>query len=335
MKTCLCLPLLVVVVFLILGLKTESEPSRILLVLHKLSDHLAYYDVETGRELASVPTAAFPHEMCLSPDRKTLYITEYGCRGVEAPGQGGNTIAVFDVKSKKRIATISTGDYNRPHGIVARNGKLFVTSEPTQRLLVFDLQTHSLLQAISTEQLISHLVNVSPDGKTAYTTNIGSNSITAIDLANGKIVKHLSLLTRPEGLVFSPDGKLMYVVNRESAAVSVVDTLTKEQVGLIRTGKGPVRITISPDGKRIIFPLFHSDAVQIADTQTLKVTQTIPVGRQPVGMALSPDGKLVFVSCELDQTVFVISLETSQVIRKIKTGVGPDSMVCMFASELQ
>jgi YVTN family beta-propeller protein len=198
------------------GSSRSLDKGRVLLVLHKFENFLGYYDVGTGKELGRVDTGVFPHEMALSPDRTRVYITEYGCRGVESEGQGSNAIAVVDLKARKRIGTISTEQYNRPHGIVARNGKLFVTSEPTRRLLIFDLKSEELLHAIDTGQLVSHLVNVSPDGKTAFTSNIRSNSLTAIDPIAGKAVKQIPLLVRPEGMVFSPDGGLLYVVNRRA-----------------------------------------------------------------------------------------------------------------------
>jgi YVTN family beta-propeller protein len=331
---------LIVACILVIVLQTMSssrslDKGRILLVLHKFENFLGYYDVGTGKELGRVETGVFPHEMTLSPDRTKVFITEYGCRGVESEGQGSNTIAVVDLKARKRIGTISTEQYNRPHGIVARDGRLFVTSEPTQRLLIFDLQTERLVHAVNTEQLVSHLVNVSPDGKTAFTSNIRSNSLTAIDPVAGKVIKHIPLLVRPEGMVFSPDGRLLYVVNRESEAISIVDTGKLATIGEIPTGKGPVRIVVTPDGQRLAFPLFHADQVQIADTRTAKVTHTIPVGKQPAGTTISPDGELVFVSCELEKTVYVLSLKENQIVTKIGTGEGPDAMICMDATELR
>lgn len=317
-------------------LSSGSETGgNVLVVLHKFDNFLGYYDVATGQELARIPTGKFPHELCLSPDRTRIYVTEYGERGVDVAGPGGNTIGVFDLRQKKRVGTISTGRYNRPHGIVARAGKLFATSEPTKTLLIYDLGTGQLLHAVSTGQQTSHMVNVAPDGRTAYTANIGSNSLTAIDAASGKVLKQIPVLTRPEGMAFSPDGTLLYVVNRESKAIAIIDTGKKEMIGKIETGNGPVRIAITPDGKHLAFPLFHADAVQVADTATRKVTQTIAVGRQPAGTTISRDGKLLFVSCELERTVYVVSLDSYRVVNKISTGNGPDAMACLEASEVK
>jgi YVTN family beta-propeller protein len=314
---------------------TSPLEGRALIVLHKLGASLGCYDVATRRELFRLPTADFPHELCLSPDRRRLYVTEYGLRGVESKGEGGNTVAVFDLRARERVATLSTGEHRRPHGIVAdTGGRLYVTSEPEHKLVIFRLEDRSLFHVVDVEQDLPHVVAVSPDGRTAVTANIGPGTLSAVDVMMGVVLRQVKVLDRPEGMAFSPDGRLLYVVNRESAAVSIVDAVKYEVVGRIDTGQGPVRIAITPEGGRIAFPLFHQDAVQIADTATRMVTYTVPVGKQPAGTTMSRDGELLFVSCELERTVYVLSVSDGEVLATISTGEGPDAMACLELTEV-
>jgi YVTN family beta-propeller protein len=301
-----------------------------LVALHKLAHTLCGYDVASGRELFRLATRPYPHELCLAPDRRRLYVTEYGLRGVESTGAGGTTIGVYDLQRRERVSTISTRGYERPHGVATHpSGYLFVTSETAGKLLIFDLGAEALLRAVDTGQELPHITNVAPDGQTVYAANIGSDSLTAIDVATGAVLQQIPALKRPEGMVFSPDGEWLYVVNRESDAIAIVDTKAQRMVGQIPTGRGPARIVITPDGERLAFPLFFADAAQVASVRTRQVTRTIPVGRQPAGAAMSRDGKLLFVSCELENAVYVISLDSYEVITKIATDEGPDSMVCL------
>ncbi len=314
---------------------TSPLEGRALVVLHKLEASLGCYDVASGRELFRLPTADFPHELCLSPDRRRLYVTEYGLRNVEAEGAGGNTVAIFDLRARARVGTLSTGVYRRPHGVAADSGgRLYVTSEPRRTLLVFRLEDQSFFHVVDVGQEIPHVVAVSPDGRTAVTANIGSGSLTAVDVMMGVVLRQVKVLERPEGMAFSPDGKLLYVVNRESAAVSIVDAIKLETVGRIDTGKGPVRIAITPEGGRIAFPLFHEDAVQIADTRAKAVIHTIPVGKQPAGATLSADGELLFVSCENERQVYVISVAAGEIQSTIATGEGPHATACLDLGEV-
>jgi YVTN family beta-propeller protein len=314
---------------------TSLLEGRALAVLHKLEASLGLYEVASGRELFRLPTAEFPHELCLGSDRKRLYVTEYGLRGVESEGEGGRTIAVFDLTARERVGTLSTGEYRRPHGIAAdHGGRLFVTCEPQRSLLVYRLEDGSFLHVVDVDQEIPHVVAVSPDGRTAFTANIGSGTLSAVDVMMGVVLRHVDVLERPEGMAFSPDGKVLYVVNRESAAVSIIDPVKITTVGRIDTGQGPVRIVTTPDGSRIAFPLFHQDAVQIADTASRKITHTIPVGKQPEGTTISADGELLFVSCELERKVYVIALADGEVLATVSTGKGPDAMVSLDLTEV-
>jgi len=309
--------------------------DRVLVVLHKLEDSFGYYDVRSGRQLHLLKTRSYPHEICLSPDRKKIYIAEMGVRGVESEGPGGHTVAVYDVGTRAHLSTIDTAPYDRPHGIAAhRNGRLFVTSESTRHLLIYDLEDESLIHAVPLEQELAHMVSVSGDGRSAYTANIGSNTITQVDVASASVVRHIGVLERPEGMAFSPDGATIYVVCRESRAVAVVDAGQGQMADRIETGHGPVRVVISPDGKRLAIPLFHSDAVQIVDVESRRVTHTIPVGRYPAGTAMSRDGELVFMACEAENKVYVFSMDRLEIVSEIETRNGCDAMVCLDAGEL-
>jgi YVTN family beta-propeller protein len=309
--------------------------GRALAVLHKLEDTLGVFEVATGREIFRVPTGRFPHEMCLSPDGRRLLVSEYGLRGVESEGEGGNTVGVFGVRERTRVCEVSLDGYRRPHGIAAhRSGRVFVTCEPQDALLVLRLEDGARLHAVAVGQRLPHIVAVSPDGLTAVTANMGTGTLTAVDPERGVPLRHVRVLERPEGMAFSPDGRLLYVVNRESDAVAVVDTSCFEMVGRIDTGRGPVRVAITPDGSRIGFPLFFGDAVQLADTATLRVTHTVPVGRQPAGTTLSADGELLFVSCEMERRVYVVSLAEGRVVATIATGEGPDAMAALELDEV-
>ncbi len=313
----------------------NKETDYTLLVLHKLEHSFGYYDVWSGEQLASIETLDYPHEICLDPDRKRIYIAEMGVRGIESEGAGGHTIAVFDLKTRKQVSTIDTGKFDRPHGVATWGDRLYVTSESTKNLLVYDLETEALISAVHLDQDCAHMVGVAPDGKAAYTANIWSNTLTEVDTRELKVTRHIPVPERPEGMVFSPDGKLMYCVCREARTVAVVDCEKGEMVDSIETGHGPVRVVITPDGKRLAIPLFHAAAVEVAETGSLKVTHTIPVGPHPAGTCMSPDGKLVFMSCEDENLVYVFDMETLEIVQKISTGNGADAMVCLYAREME
>lgn len=304
-----------------------------LIILHKLEDSFGYYDVNSGRQFNVIKTRPYPHEICLDPARKNIYIAEMGVRGIESEGPGGHTVAVYDIKSGNLVSVIDTGIYDRPHGITSSGNRLFVTSESTKNLLIYNLLTEDLICPVYLGQECAHMVTVSPDGKTAYTANIWSNNITAVNIEQCRVINHIPVPERPEGMVFSPNEKLIYCVCREAGCVAIIDRKRAEMTHKIETGNGPVRIAISPDGYTLYIPLFHSAAVQFADTRTRKVISTMQVGPHPAGICISPDSKIIFISCEEENMVYAISAETCEIINRIETGAGADAMVCLFTSE--
>ncbi len=65
--------------------------------------------------------------------------------------------------------------------------------------------------------------SVSPDGKTLYVANAGSDDVSAIDLATGRGAAHLAVGRNPRGLALSPDGSRLYVNNTLDGTLSIFD----------------------------------------------------------------------------------------------------------------
>ena len=70
-------------------------------------------------------------------------------------------------------------------------------------------------------------VAVSPDGKYAYVTLGGKNSVSVIDTAKGAVDTSVPLITvgrEPWGIAVTPNGNTVYVANKRDSTVSVIDT---------------------------------------------------------------------------------------------------------------
>jgi YVTN family beta-propeller protein len=313
----------------------------VLLVLNKLNHSLGVYSVPQGRRLLELETLPFPHELCLSPDRRRLYVSEYGSATAETPGLGGCSVGVFDLAAACRIGSLSIAPHDRPHGIVAHpTGLVLVTSETHGRLFVFDTKRTGVLaiktrNAIVTGGLLPHCLALSPNGRIAAVAHLGSQNVAFVDPEHARVLAILKVGARPEGMVFSPEGLWLYVVNRESGCLSVIDVPGRREVDRIPTGFGPVRVAMTPDGSTLVVPLYFADTVQIIETRTRAVVATIPVGQRPIGTTLSPDGQHAFVACELERRVHVISLRTRKVVLTVPTGDGPEAMVCLTRAEVE
>src|SRR5580704_13405589 len=83
------------------ALQAASTPASALLVLEKEQNTLVIVDPASLTIVARVPVGNDPHEVAVSDDGKTAYVSNYG------GGAGGYaTIAVVDLAAQKALAPI-------------------------------------------------------------------------------------------------------------------------------------------------------------------------------------------------------------------------------------
>ena len=116
-----------------------------LVVVCKSDFRLVLLDPASGNVLAKLPTGLGPHEVAVSPDGRSAYVSNFGRYSVYPAGdmehdKAGNSITVVDLMERKVKATFDLGTHTGPHGmIVSRDGKrMWVTTETPQAVLELD-----------------------------------------------------------------------------------------------------------------------------------------------------------------------------------------------------
>src|SRR5580692_10145575 len=119
--------------------------AETLVVVCKSDFQLALVDPATEKVLVRLPTGRGPHEVAVSPDGRTAYVSNFGRYSVYPAGdtdhdKASNTITVIDLVNRKVKATFDLGTHAGPHGmIVSHDGKLLlVTTETPQAVLELD-----------------------------------------------------------------------------------------------------------------------------------------------------------------------------------------------------
>ena len=312
-----------------------------LLVANKSDDTVDLIDLETGESVATVPTGHAPHEIAVSADGARAVITNYGDR--DAPG---NSLTVIDIGHAKRLATIDLGVHSRPHGVVfVGEDRVAVTTEGSAHLLVVDLGEQQILQAVGTEQEISHMVVAVPDGSRAFVANIGSGTVTAIDLVTGSKISDIATGEGAEGIAITPDGREIWVGNRAADTLSIIDSATLEILATLPCPGFPIRVAFTPDGDRALVSAARSGEVVVFDArqrQELKRTQldlsNAPDASKrlfgdrfgespvPVGLVISPDGETAWVAATQADAVVVVDPRHLVVRDLLQAGHEPDGM---------
>ena len=133
------------------------------------------------------------------------------------------------------------------------------------------------------------VIAITPNGKTAYVTNGGSNTVTPINTATGKAIK---VGRFPLSIAITPNGKTAYVANYgsgngPSATVTPINTVTSKAGKAIRVGgygAFPINIAITPNAKTayvvITGDVFAAPGLVVPiQTATNKAGKPINVGK--------------------------------------------------------
>jgi YVTN family beta-propeller protein len=326
-------------------LARSAAAADLLIVLNKSDNTASILDAKTGAARATVPVGKAPHEVEVLADGKTAAVSNYGTRE-----EAGRTLTLIDIGRGAAIATIDLPEGARPHGLKAlSDGRLLVTAEGLKELLVVDPKARRVALRILTARETSHMVAASPDARRAYVANIGSGSVTVVDLAEGKVVKDIPTGEGAEGIAISPDGREVWVTNRGADTVSVLDTKALAIAATLKVPQFPIRVKLTPDGKRALVSCARSGDVAVFDAASRKEIKRIAIDREavpgsadrlfstrfgqspvPVGLLIAPDGKRAWVASTNADVVSAIDLDALTVVGRVTAGKEPDGLAGIF-----
>jgi YVTN family beta-propeller protein len=299
------------------------------LILHKAGSALGFYD-RSGQLIDTVPVGTHPHEMVLSTDGRHVYVVDNGVMLLTDSGDGGNTVSIVDITNRKRVGVISLDRFRRPHGIGLdrQTGRLFVTTELPDRLLMLDPAARRVMRDYDTHGRTPHMVTLGPGGGVAYVSNSNSAQVAAIDIQSGEATI-IPTGESPQGGALSPDGRRLYVTNRDASSIAIIDTASRRKVGAIDTGPAPNRVAVTPDGGLLVYSLGKGAAVGFADPRSAEVVGKVPLEGSIVSLSLSPDGTQAYAAAQELDRVYLISVPMRKLVATIQTppGAGPDPVI--------
>jgi YVTN family beta-propeller protein len=302
-----------------------QSPSPALLVLEKGDEQLAIVDPSSLKVVGRVPSGGAPHEVVASDDGQFAYISNY------ASEKGTlKTLSVIDLTSQKAMPPVDLGALRAPHGLAFADGKVYFTAEANKVIGRYDPASHQVDWVLGTGQNVTHMMVLSKDLKTIFTSNIGSDSICIIEPGggrNGWNVTAIPVGQGPEGLDLSPDGREVWAANSGQGSVSVIDVAAKRVTASldVKTQRSN-RLKFTPDGKLVLISDDGGGEVVFVDASSRKERKRLKVGKGPEGTLVQPDGAKAYVALSGENAVAVIDLKSLEVTAKIATGMGPDGL---------
>lgn len=314
----------------------SKTPRPALVVLDKDESELAIVDPGTLQVLGRVKTGPIPHEVAVSADGKIAMATNYGAH------QDGTTLSVIDLDAQKEIHRVELkdvvgphgekfGDLVGPHGAEFFRGKFYFTAEGSKKIARYDPATNRVDWTHEIGQNRTHMLVIARDGKTIYTSNVNSDTVTAVEEANADGSKWTNTVIAvgkgPEGIDLSPDGKEVWAANSGDGTVSVIDTATKKVTATVNVGtKHSNRVKFTRDGKLVLISDLGSGDLVVMDARTRKEVKRLNLGSSTEGILMVPDGAKAFVAVSGDNKVAVVDLKTLEVAKTFETGKDPDGM---------
>ena len=310
----------------IFGVSTLAAalPSPALIVLNKEDAMLVIVDPATGKVTGKVPTGESPHEVVVSADGKTAFVTNYGSK------TPGNSLSVIDLVGQKELRRVDLAPMTKPHGIAIADGKIWFTAETNKLVGRYDPVTNRIDSLLGTGQNSTHMVMLNRDSSLIFTANISGNSISIFSKsANGATWNQtvVPVGKGPEGMDLSPDGRELWAAHSQDGGVSIIDLATRAVSATFDVGtKRSNRIKFTTDGKHALVSDLAGGELVVVDVATRRVVKRIALGKAPEGILIEPSGARAYIAVSGDNFIAVIDLKTFVVSAKLLPGGGPDGM---------
>jgi YVTN family beta-propeller protein len=317
----------VLVVFVLVtgtGAVAEDTPSPALLVLHKGENAMAIVDPSSGKVVGHVPTGQDPHELVVSDDGKLAFASNYA-----APGpRGGNSLSVIDIANRKELHRVELSPLMRPHGLWFSDGKLYFTAEGSMAIARYDPGTNKVDWLLGLGQDRTHMILVSKDQKTIFTSNVSSNTISIIERGNtfpGGPPPGFGG-PPPGGPGGPPPGGRGGPPQRGPGGGPGGGPNWKQTI--VAVGRGPEGFDLSPDGRELWTAHMGDGGISVIDVASRKVTHTIDAGaRAPNRLKFTPDGKLALLSEIRGGDLVVVETATRSVVKRLPLGRGASGIL--------
>jgi len=287
------------------------KSSYQLFVARFMDSDLIILDSATGRETGRIEFGfgANPSDLLLSPDLKTLYVSN----------RGHDEIAVVDVKSLRVKSKVKTGLHPHFMDFTPDGRYLIVVNNQDDKATILDASTLAVAGEPRIDDGASGIA-VTGDGRFAYIPSIYQNNISVIDLEKMERVSTIKSLG-PMSIVIPPGSNLAYFCSHRDR-VSILDTRTNRVVGSIPAGDTPNHIRLSKDGRKLFVANALSNDLTVIGIEKREVLREIKTGVEPTSSALSPDGKFLFVANygggSNQGSISVIDVEMLEEVTRIK-----------------
>lgn len=309
------------------GPATRAALTGTVVVVNQQSDTVTLIDLKTMEAYRNVPVVAAPHEAAVSPDGRSVLVTNYNRQGVGPQ----KTLSLIALPSGDTLKTIDLGEYRAPHDVRWVDGsRVVVTAEASQALLLVNVQSGAIERVFKTDVGVPHMLALSTDQTRLYCSNM--RGVTAFDFKTGQKIKDVQTGKECEGVGVTPDGRWVWAGNRAEDTISIIDTRTLEVTKRIASPGFPYRVQFTPNGQWALIPHAQASSLVVADVAKQAILKSVPLGLTKVekpstaGVSPHPDNRHAFVTVRNDNSMLVLDLVSGATLARVEVQNSPDGV---------
>ena len=306
-----------------------------LIMVDKMGSRVLFFGPKGDREVGEVRPAGDPtlrpHELALSPDGHTAYVSVYGDGVFGRNPHPGHTIAIIDLASRRMIGSIDVSPYRAPHGMqVDAAGRLYVACDLDQKVLVIDPSSRRIEAAIDVGEA-GHWIALAPQVGRVYVSGHGSQPfISVIDAQARRVIDRIPIEGGTMGISVSPDGRTVLAADARQPILHIISTRTDREIGQVRVTdyeRGLYKVFYSPDG-RYVLTCLPTGQINIFRAADLDAPQRIvhSPGTALMGFAFAEDGQTALTGNHGEGTVSRIDLASGRITQTFAAGKGVETL---------
>ncbi len=291
-----------------------------LVVVEENAGQVSLLDARTGAARHRIPVDTLPHEVAVTADGRTAYVSNFGLRDYDTRlGTPGTSVAIIDIETGAvrdhlwlagdSLHAASSGASQAPHGLKLRppdGHELFVNAEVGDSMLVFDVASRQRIRGFPVPAGTHNFV-FSRDGSTLWLMAADSG-VYRVDPDSGHITGQIPTATPIRGLSWMPDGTHLLASGRnELLIIDSAELRIARRIGDL--GVGQILYSgVTPDGRFILAPAPRDSAVVVVDLETGRPVRRLRTGKSPIRVLVDSSGALAYVANAEDDHVSVIDL---------------------------
>lgn len=327
--------------------KSAEAPGYRVLVVEQGSGELSLFDPQDGDMLGTVKIGYNPHEIAVTRDGRTAYVSNFGIEDYDHTlGVPGTTIAVVDLATmtlrdslftnRDQLEKAAAGEelvHKAPHGVRLRppaEQELFVNVEVGDAMLVYDLPSGQIKRSFPLPAGAHNFI-FSETGDRIWLF-AGKNGVYRIEPEDGRISGQFQTLSAARGIIFTNDRQQLIVSCENEIYLLGVSDMSLDRHFRDLDVKQIIYSCPTPDDRYILAPCPYDGVVLVIEMESGQVIHRLPTGRAPIYAQIAPDGRHAYVSNALDDHLSVIDLETFEV-RSFGKAMKPNGFAFLTGEE--